>query len=263
MEQTTKDLVNEFGAVTGYTQSDEISLIFPPTFKETFKTISLDDNNLNGKQICVFDPDGNYIGKTDNITPLKNYDKGYSFKLEDTLNYQIYSGRVQKITSLISGFTTMSFNKNFNDLFKTLECSNDISIDFTDYLSIVESKLGNAWFDARAYGVNSKEEAFNSIMWRVRDCFKNAQMMFAQTYCNHNELLNKNSKEQSEYCLEKTGFDFSLIDDKYKYGIIIKKEQYYKVVDGKNIERTQLTSFSKKLTSFSTDNVDFILFRKV
>lgn len=34
MLRTTKDLVNEFQAATGYTQSDEITLIFPPQYEE-------------------------------------------------------------------------------------------------------------------------------------------------------------------------------------------------------------------------------------
>jgi hypothetical protein len=31
---TTRDLVKEFNAATGYTQSDEITLVYPPQYEE-------------------------------------------------------------------------------------------------------------------------------------------------------------------------------------------------------------------------------------
>lgn len=35
MLHTTRDLVAEFNAATGYTQSDEITLVFPPQYEES------------------------------------------------------------------------------------------------------------------------------------------------------------------------------------------------------------------------------------
>jgi ABC-type uncharacterized transport system auxiliary subunit len=129
-------------------------------------------------------------------------------------------------------------------------------------------KSGKAWFDARVFGVPSKEEAFNAVMWRIRDAEKNSRSMFAQTFCSHKELLNKNGKEQTEYCLNKTGNDWNSIDDRYKYGILIKKMEYTKMIeldkiqvfsDVAEVKRTKLVSWSEKLTKFSDENVNLII----
>ena len=54
-EKTTIDLVDKFGAVTGYTQSDEITLVFKPTYKEK-------DGEISNNQI--------FGGRTQKISSL-------------------------------------------------------------------------------------------------------------------------------------------------------------------------------------------------
>ena len=56
--------------------------------------------------------------------------------------------------------------------------SSDVLKVKEDYWQVMKKKIGKAWFDARVFGVESDEEAFNSVMWRVRDCVKNARSMF-------------------------------------------------------------------------------------
>jgi len=108
---------------------------------------------------------------------------------------------------------------------------------------------------------------FNSVMWRIRDCVKNSVSMHSQSYCSHKELQNKNGKEQREYTLEKTGEDWNEIDDRYKYGILVKKEIYLKPVDGGSmdysqnefVERSRTVVFSENLSTFSDESVQLIM----
>jgi hypothetical protein len=91
--------------------------------------------------------------------------------------------------------------------------------------------------------------------------------MFAQTYCSHKSLLNKNGVEQVQFCKDTTGHDWEEIDDFLKYGTLIKKEQYLKPISestmnyGQNefVQRTRLVRFAEKLTNFSDENVDLVV----
>ena len=130
------------------------------------------------------------------------------------------------------------------------------------------SKIGEAWFDARTFGVPDESEAYNVVMWRVRDAEKNSRSMFAQAYCSHKSLLKKNGVEQVEFCKEETGKDWNEIEDRYKYGILVKKESYQKNIEvkemgfgdpGETVRRTRITTWAEQLTSFSDDKVTLIV----
>jgi len=220
MEETTKDLLDEFGAYTVYTQSDEITMILP-------SLMNTDKHKGQNKPFWT----------------------------------HTHSGRVQKIVSLVAGFTTMSFNKHFKNIIDDIQLDNAIKQNGGyDYITKMYKKIGSAWFDARVYGVPSDEEAFNSILWRVRDCIKNSKSTFAQTYCSHKELQNKNGVEQIQYCLEKTGRDWNDIEAKYKYGILIKKETYMKDVEGQEpVQRSRVVTWSENLSTFDYELVEMVL----
>jgi len=311
--KTTESLVEKFSAVTGYHQSDEITLVFPPKYKEKlvpveWEEIEVDyDNNDNVPEYRVFSLTDEYIGNViTDYTPDEYYDavdyyilsdsdnssdkctlqdnnpqtkvktekmfSKYLIKRVDITNEQIFGGRVQKMSSLISAFTTMMFNKHLIDEVQkasfNVQFYTEKNKDIRKYLKfIIENKLTNAWFDARVFGVPTKEEAFNAVLHRVRDCEKNSRSVYAHAFCGHKKLLNKTGQEQVQFCKEQTGHDWELIEDHLKYGTFIKKERYLKPISsgtmdyGQNdfVERTRLVRFTKKLTTFSDDNVDLIV----
>jgi hypothetical protein len=90
--------------------------------------------------------------------------------------------------------------------------------------------------------------------------------MFAQTYCSHKELQRLTGPEQVQFCLKKTGNDWEQIDDKFKFGIFVKKEKYLKPVDTGSmdyaqndfVERSRIVTYSEKLT-FSDEAVGKIM----
>ena len=198
MVKTTMDLVERFGAYTGYTQSDEITLYIP----------TLIDEN-------------------------------------PTFTH-IFGGRTQKIASLVSSFATMRFNKNFKKIAK-------FNID----INVYKNKFCNAYFDARVYGV-TKEEVFNSFLFRFRDCLRNSKQQFARTFCGHKELLNKTADEQIEYCKQKTGMDWNKLEPVYKYGAIIKRKLYKKKIENGEVLRTKLDIIVKEIYCFNEENLKLI-----
>ena len=229
MVRTTEDLLDRFSAYAAYSQSDEITLYIP----------SLKDGSSEHQRI------------------------------RDNWTHQ-FSGRTQKISSLVAAYTTMRFNKHLRDIFnEKLYCHRehleDKFMKITNaeeapekYLDILENKLDLAYFDARVFGVPDKAEVFNSFMFRSRDNEKNSKSQFAQEYCNHKELLHKNGAEQIQYTLEKTGKDWNTIEDKYKYGTLVKKELYMKETDSGNVQRSRTKRIYQKFTEFSEENVKLI-----
>ena len=170
-----------------------------------------------------------------------------------------FSGRTQKLASLVAGFTTVSFNKNlryfvYEHIHSLKEnCNRDYEVKLLE-------KLDSAYFDARVLGVPSREEAFNVFMWRNRDCLKNSKAQFAQAYCSHKELVGKSLEEQIQYCLEKTSKGWNKLEDKFKYGILIKKEIYQKKIESTTgaCTRSRLVELSRQFTGFSEENVELI-----
>lgn len=228
MIETTKDLVERFNAYSAYTQSDEITLFIP-----SLKDVTVDNRKK----------------------PTHKLHK----RIRDDWTHQ-FSGRVQKMASLVASFTAMSFNKHLeNEIIKHMASLTD-SKERDMYSKLYHAKIKNAYFDARVFGVPDNVEVFNVFMWRARDCVKNSKSMFAQAHCSHKELQNKNGEEQVEYCKNKTGKDWNEIEDRYKYGTIIKKEIYTKEVDNDvSVQRSRIVEFSQPLSTYSEENVSLII----
>ena len=229
MVATTRDLHNRFNAYSSFTQSDEITLFIP----------------------VLKDSKDNYI------------------------EHQ-FGGRTDKINSLVASFTTKCFNKhlaseyekeksqhydNFEDSFRLTSEEQESS----NHLKRFQGKLGEAYFDCRCFGVPTIEEAFNVFMWRSRDCVKNSKSMMAQAYVSHRELQGKNGEEQILYCLEKTGKDWNQIEERFKYGVLVKKELYEKQIDFEKYDgpndtctRSRLVQTSIPMNTFSPELVELI-----
>ena len=146
---------------------------------------------------------------------------------------QIYSGRVQKLTSLTAGYCSAIFNKVFKH----------------------PSSTKTPYFDSRVYSVPTIEEAYNSIVWRCRDAKKNSKNVFAQTYCKHSSLLNLNSQKQVEYCLATTGKNWEDLPDSLKYGQTIFKIKQW--VDCDNINPLAKPAIRTKYLSEGIDHTTF------
>jgi len=314
MVETSKNLLSRFSASTVYTQSDEITLIIPATYKKSGK--SLEFNKLSRlydreliaihketKQEYIMKTVSSIVNKVNVITFILFNDDDkrtvsfprdisnsiitnpicselFEYDFYEVENNQIFGGRLSKILSLVSAFTTKEFNKHFEtDVNTFLDNSNcrsesfESNESFDKYKEYILKRFREAYFDARCYGVNKKTDAFTSIMWRIRDALKNSKAMFAQAYCSHKSLLNKNSDEMIEFTKDNTNRDWHKdLPDALKYGILIKKEQFVTDVTAtikgkdtliKDVTRSRLIAFSKDFSSFSEDGVSLIMSKYV
>ena len=232
MVKTTEDLHERFNACSSYTQSDEITLF-----------ISTTEDKMQGQN------------------------RPHQF-----------NGRTQKIASLAGSYAAICFNKHLSHLvteYKSIFVRDDKINVFRktrkeewDYYTVLASKCNLAYFDARAFGVPDISEVANGFIWRSRDCIKNSKATFAQAYCSHKELQNMNSEEQIQYTLEKYNQDWNTIEDKYKFGYLIKKELYTKDIDihageQETCVRSRLNRLSIPMNTYSQELVDLIAVKSV
>ena len=129
--ETVRALMRETGADIGYTQSDEITLMW-----------------LNDR------PDGQLW----------------------------FGGKVQKMVSSLSAFTTAKFNE-----------------------LVKPQKF--AMFDARVWQIEDHTEVMNSVLWRVIDCDKNAVSALAHHIFSHNELQGKHKDQMLDMLNERQSID--------------------------------------------------------
>lgn len=125
MASVTCNLVKDFNAVIGYTQSDEITLVL-------------------------------YAPREESQLP--------------------FGGKLFKLTSVLASACSNYFN-NYRDI--------DGDSPLMDaYLS---SKR-NAQFDCRVFQVPTESEAINNLLWRQRDCYRNAVLSVAQYKYGHKRI---------------------------------------------------------------------------
>ena len=126
--------------------------------------------------------------------------------------------RLCKLQSIIASLATAKFNQLY-----TLWMINEDS-DKSIKQQINEIPL--IQFDCKCWDVNTYDDMFAWFKFRQNDCIRNSKQQFAQAYCSHKDLLNKNSDEQVEYCKLKTGNDWNALNGKYKYGRIVYRTTY-------------------------------------
>jgi tRNA(His) guanylyltransferase len=142
MISVTEELLVEFSARTGYTASDEISLVFPAV------------SNVNGTHI--------------------------------------YSGRPQKIVSLMAGFASIRFNHWF-ELYGNASTKPEIYM----------AKRSIAYFDARVFATGNDSIALDAVIWRyVHDTYRNGVAAVGQKHFMHKQLFKKSTFDIKKMLLE-------------------------------------------------------------
>ena len=126
--------------------------------------------------------------------------------------------RLCKLQSIIASLATAKFNQLY-----TLRMINEDS-DKSIRQQINEIPL--IQFDCKCWDVNTYDDMFAWFKFRQNDCIRNSKQQFAQAYCSHKDLLNKNSDEQILYCKLKTGNDWDALSGQYKYGRLVYRTTY-------------------------------------
>lgn len=157
---TMQDLVKEFGARTGYTHSDEISLIFSPDTSDTQDTMDTSDT-------------------TDTMDTSDTQD---TIKFTNNSTY-IFNGRTQKLLSLCAAYCSVRFIYHYTKL---------LGSDMNEKIKEIFFKL---MFDARIISfdcVESKYEIVNYMVWRsIHDCSRNCLSTYTRNHYSANEMKGK------------------------------------------------------------------------
>lgn len=223
MRETAKDLITKFSPATVFTCSDEISLLFPLR----------DDEEENT----------NEDAQSESTTP----DQSKKATLP-------WSGRVQKISSLVASFASVCFDRHMREQqFDERE----------EERLIAHVKSAVPHFDARIFNVPTNAELVNNIMWRSHfDFRRNSISSLAREYYSAKQLHKLNSSELIAKLKEEKNVDWFSMDDQFKYGLFIKKEKYNKTVEIKgnviDAVRTRPVVKSFALDKYTKENEDFI-----
>ncbi|CAH6421704.1 TRNAHis guanylyltransferase [uncultured virus] len=175
MREVTKHLIATHNPVVGYTQSDEITLVF-----------------------------------------INNATSSHPF-----------GGRTFKMTSLLAA---------------------DASLKFTSLIPqyIPEKNGVLASFDCRVFVVPSIEEAYNCIVWRRKDGYRNAVSAVAREYFSANQLHHKHRKEQLNM-LEAKGIMFhDVYDEHYRFGTFFARMSCMRRLTSEEIETLPLKHNARK-----------------
>lgn len=200
MQRTTRDIVKEFNASTGYTHSDEISLYFKPLNKEE-------------------DPE------------------------EDIKEHQ-FSGRVQKLQTLIASYATVRLIKHLSEINK------DKFYNILDKVS----------FDSRAIIFPFGYEVCNYFLWRSKkDCFRN----FVSELCYYNfpkKTLEKlNTDERVKKLRNEKRIDVNDYNIFLRNGTFIKREvESYTDDDDKRYWRNNYVKFALPLLKCNDDYLELL-----
>jgi tRNA(His) 5'-end guanylyltransferase len=134
-----------------------------------------------------------------------------------------FSGRFQKLESLLAGFCSAYFNKH---------------LDF--YLPEKADQV--PYFDCRAFVVPTVQEAYHAVLWRQQDCTKNAVSMAAQSMFSHKYLQGRNGAEMQELMWKEKGVNFNDYPAFFKRGTFARRvkeermlteEQLAKIPEGR------------------------------
>ena len=128
-----------------------------------------------------------------------------------------FNGRVQKMSSLMASFATVRFNFHLKKL--------HLRHKETEYLG------PGATFDCRVFGVNTMANVFEEFFSRMRSAERNSKSSFAHAYFKNNDLQNLNGSEMIAKCIKYNGKNWNDLENKYKYGVVIKKAEEKQYVD--------------------------------
>ena len=202
MVLTTGDLVDRFQAYSGYTQSDEITLIFPAANDEE----NNDENDLKNN-------------KTEKKSKKKNKNKNNKDRV------LLFGGRNVKISSVLAGYCSTRFNYHLTQM------SNDgLFSDEKVYAKHVQKRVinGEAHFDGRCFNVPNKIEVLNNVLWRCHfDCTRNSISSLARSYYSPKQMHGKGSKDLMEMLKTEKNIDWATDTPMaFRYGTFVKRELY-------------------------------------
>jgi tRNA(His) guanylyltransferase len=155
------------------------------------------------------------IESTKELVHQFNADVGYCQSDEISLGFLnsvcnpiLFSGRVQKIVSVIASTASVKFNK-------LIQCS------------IPSHKEKSPVFDARVFQYPNTELASESFLWRETDATRNSLSMAAHSVCSQSELFKAGYKAKHDLLMAK-GINWNDYPAFFKRGTYVGKRTVQK-----------------------------------
>lgn len=86
-------------------------------------------------------------------------------------------------------------------------------------------------FDCRAFNVPSRDEAINSILWRQKDCIRNAVSMLGHYHFSKSDMHKKSASEVRSMLKLRKDIDWDSVDNAFRYGIYSYRTVVNKEID--------------------------------
>jgi tRNA(His) guanylyltransferase len=219
MCKTMVDLVEKFDIQTGYTHSDEITLIFnSKCSKELFDLFLLGQVEKNDLKIHLFD------------------------------------GRIQKILTLLSSFCSVRFNYHLDKLVSLIPDKYN-----GDFVNLIKSHMQMFDARMLKFDETIKYEILNHQIWRsIHDCERNAISTYAYTHFGPNKIMSKNCTDMIKMLEEKNIFWQTDVPIFIKHGIYCKKILVEKDIGENKVLRSEYICKQFKI-NFSDDNLSMLL----
>lgn len=219
MCKTMVDLVKKFDVQTGYTHSDEITLIFnSKCSKEEYQSF------LSG-----------LVEKKD-------------------IQIHLFDGRIQKILTLLSSFCSVRFNYHLNKLIEPIENKYDVK-----FVELIKSHEQMFDARILKFDESIKYEIINHQIWRsIYDCERNAISTYAYTYFGPKKINGKNCNEMIKMLEEKNIFWNIDIPIFIKHGIYCKKILVEKEIGENKVLRSEYICKQFKI-DFSDENLNMLI----
>lgn len=196
MKKTTVDLVRKFNATTGYTISDEISLIFPAVMMEMPESQTEQMNASNNK------------------------------KQKTTIKVHSFNGRVEKIASVTASYASVRFNYHL---------SNPAS-QWDDMPEPLRKKMMSyeAHFDGRVIPVPDHQTAMDCIFWYTHiyrrrcnfDGFRNAISQISINQYGQKKMHGKSCEASLDMLAQDGIHVFTAFPLSSLFGTFVKREQF-------------------------------------
>jgi tRNA(His) 5'-end guanylyltransferase len=122
-----------------------------------------------------------------------------------------FSGRFQKLDSLLAAFATAFFNKHL-----------------ATHLPQKADQLPT--FDCRSFVVPSMQEAYHCFLWRQQDATKNAISMAAQSLFSHKQLQGLHGPQMQELMWKEKGVNFNDFPAFFKRGVFARRAKYSRML---------------------------------
>ena len=198
MVRTSVDLLAHFTPASIYTESDEITLVFPARRHYL-------DQALARPSPPTADALKELQASVD------------SFVLP-------YNGKVQKLVSLLAGFTSARFNAHMAAL----------AADAPEEEVRRKASGGFAYFDARVFQLSSAAEVLHNVIWRSQDAVRNSKSMLGHAFLAKHAMHGLSSDEIIHKVYQERGVNYYDFPRWFHGGVLIKKTAVLREMPNKN-----------------------------